>query len=376
MAIKKAYQEKRLIGSKVNMEYFKDMIKNIISSILINPDDSDKEKTRKINIYYFVGSPILLIIISYIIFIVFTSSNNNVKVPMVKNDNIYQAIKKLSARRLGTSVITKYTNEAEAGIVYSQNPKQGSIVRRGRVIVLNVSLGHIRSELPDFVKSNLFDVEDFFNEKFPTGNLPFKIEPSIYEFNEKVERDRIFKQEPEPGVPMYSVKNLKFWVSNGPKDEGVKVIQNYIGRNIEEVSKELAELEILYTFEYEIINDSSKDMLVTAQSINEGKMVDELMEEGKKLILKVNKYQRINNDKIKGTYPLDVPKKPIPFLVEVKIKDETSKEKRIFKINTKGGATYPIVYSGSKNSKLLIYYDGKFQKEVILNMEIEQVEQE
>ena len=41
MVIKKVYQGQCLIGSKISMEYFRDMIKNIISSILINPDDSD-----------------------------------------------------------------------------------------------------------------------------------------------------------------------------------------------------------------------------------------------------------------------------------------------------------------------------------------------
>lgn len=358
------------------MAYFRDIISNIISSVLINPDDSEKEKAKKINIYYFIGSPILLVIISYIIFIVFTTSNNNVKVPMLKNDNIYQAIKKLADKRLVASVITKYTNEADAGIVYAQNPKQGSIVRRGRVVVLNVSLGYAKSELPDFVKSNLFDVEDFLNEKFPSGNVPFKIENPVYEFNDKIEKDRIFKQEPEPGVPIYSIKDLKFWVSNGPKDESVNIIGNYVGRNIEDVSKELAELEILYSFEYEPTNNRSIDMLVTAQSISEGKMVDELMEEGKQLILKVNKYQFVDNNKIKGTYPLDIPKKPIPFLVEVKIKNDISKEKNIFQIKTKGGATLPVTYSGSKNSKLLIYYDGVFQKEVMLDIESNQAEEQ
>jgi beta-lactam-binding protein with PASTA domain len=353
------------------MTYFKDLLQNIASSIFINPDDSDKEKAKKINLYYFIGSPILLVIISYIIFIVFTTANNNVKVPMVKNDNIYQAIKKLSDKKLVTSVITKYTNDAEAGIVYSQSPKQGSIVRRGRIVVLNVSLGHVRSELPDFVKSNLFDVEDFLNTKFTTGDVPFKIETPVYEFNDKFERDRIFKQEPEPGVPIYSVKNLKFWVSNGPREENTRVIKNYVGQNIEDVSKELADLEIIYSFEYDIINDRSKDMLVIAQSINEGKIVDELIEEGKILILKVNKFQAVNNDKIKGTYPLDVPEKPIPYDVEVKLQNGASKEKSIFKISTKGGATFPVVYSGAKESKLLIYYDKKLQKEIPLNTEVE-----
>ncbi len=352
------------------MEYFKDIFSNIASSILISPDDSEEQKAKKINLYYFIGSPIILIIVCWIIFMVFTTSNNNVKVPMVKGDSIYKAIKKLSDKRLVTSVITKYTDEAEANIVYSQSPKQGTPVRRGRLVMLNVSLGHARSELPDFIKSDLFDVEDFLNEKFPAGKLPFKIEDPVYKFNDKIEKGKIFKQEPEPGIPIYSIKSLKFWVSNGLEDESTNTIKNYVGRNIEDVSKELVELELYYSFEYEIIDNRTDDMIVTAQSINEGKMIDELMEEGKKIVLKVNKYFKVDKDKISGTYPLELPKKPIPYFTEVKLKNEGSKEKSIFKIKSKGGATYPVLYSGSKDSKLLIYYDDKFQKEISLDMEL------
>lgn len=354
------------------MEYFRDIIQKVINFILIKPDDSDEEKAKKINLYYFIGSPILLIILSSIIFIIFTSSNDRVKVPLIKGDSIYEAIKKLADKKLVTSVITKYTDEASAGIVYMQSPNQGSVVKRGRVVVLNVSLGPLKSELPDFINSNLFDVEDYLNQEYPSGNLPFKIEEPVYEFNEDIEKGKIFDQEPKKGIPISEVNKLKFWISNGQKDEGTKLIRNYIGKNIEEVSMDLAELEILFTFDFDIITDKKNDMLITAQSINEGVMVDELMEEGKKLILKVNKYIEIDKNKIKGTYPLDIPGKPIPYLVEVKLKEGASKEKSILKIKTKGSVTIPVGYSGTKESSLLVYFDNVLQKEIKLDMEVKE----
>lgn len=354
------------------MEYLKDIIQKVINFILIKPDDSEDEKAKKINLYYFIGSPILLIILSSVIFIIFTSSNDSVKVPMIKGDNIYEAIKKLSDKKLVTSVITKYTNEADPGIVYMQSPNQGSVVKRGRVVVLNVSLGPIKSELPDFVRSTLFDVEDYLSKEYPSGNIPFKIESPVYEFNEEVEKGKIFKQEPISGLPISEVKKLKFWISNGQKDESVKLIKNYIGRNIEEVSIDLAELEIYYTFDFEFVKEKQNDMIVTAQSISEGVIVDELMEEGKKLILKVNKYIEIDKNKIKGTYPLDLPGKPIPYQVEVKIKEGSSKGKSILKVKTKGGVTIPVVYSGTIESSLMVFFDNTLQKEIKLDMEVKE----
>ena len=120
---------------------------------------------------------------------------------------IYEAIKKLSDKKLVTNVITKYTDEAGAGIVYMQSPNQGSVVKRGRVVVLNVSLGPIKSELPDFVKSDLFDVEDYLNKEFPSGGISFKIEDPVYEFNEEVEKGKILDQEPKSGLPISVVNS-------------------------------------------------------------------------------------------------------------------------------------------------------------------------
>ncbi|MCK4799313.1 MAG: PASTA domain-containing protein, partial [Spirochaetes bacterium] len=340
------------------MEYFKEIFQKIISTLLIKQTDPEIDKAKKIIWYSFFCSIILLFFFSWIIFIILTSSTYSVKVPMIEGDNIYIALKKIYKQRLVSHVIPKYSDTQELGAVYNQEPKQGGTVKKGRVISFNVSLGPQNLALPDFRGFTLFELEEYLEKQYPSSEIPFEIENPIYEFNNEVEKGRIFKQIPEDGVPVYNVNKLQYWISNGTKDISAKVIKNYIGRNIEEVSKELANLEIFYTYEYELVNKKSKDMIIIDQSIGEGKLIDEIIEESKILVLKVNKYEYIDGDKIKGTYLLDIPKKPLSYLLEVKIKSGNSKPKLILKKQTKGGVSIPIPYAGKKNAKLLVYYDG------------------
>lgn len=326
------------------MEYFKEIIKDFISKIVIQPMDSEIDKAKKINLYYFLGSPIILIIVCWIIFMIFSLFTENVKVPMMKGDNIYVALKKLYDKRLVAHVTAKYTEGVDSGIIYKQSPKQGSIVKRGRVISLSVSLGSMKDSLPDFTGLTLFDFNDFLNKEFPAGKIPFLVEPPVYQFYDKVEKGRIIKQEPADSIPINMVKKIKFWISNGPKMEKAKILKSYVGKRVDDIEEELAKLEIFHTYDFETVHDKSKDMIVIAQSIPEGSLVDELIEETKMLILKVNRYQEIKGKKIKGTYLLDLPKKAVPYRLEVKIKNGNN-EKVIFKMKTKGGSSIPVSYN-------------------------------
>lgn len=351
------------------MEHFKEIFQKIISTIMINPSDSEIDKAKKIIWYSFFGSIIILLVISWIIFAALTFSTNIVKTPMIDGDNVYKAINKLYEKRLVSNVNPKYSEKIDAGVVYNQSPKPGSIVKKGRIISFFVSLGPREIALPDFRGFTLFELDNYLNTKYPDGNIPFNIENPVYEFNEEVEKGRIIKQEPKDGIPVYNVNKINLWISNGIKEDGAIQLGNYIGKKIQDVSKKLSDLEIFYSYEFVPIRSRSKDMIIVDQSISEGMLVDEIIEESKVLVLKVNQYNYIKGEKIKGTYLLDIPKKPIPYTLEVKLKNGSSKEKSILKEETKGGVSLPIPYTGKKDAKLFVYYDGELQNEIELLIE-------
>ncbi|MBN2547225.1 MAG: PASTA domain-containing protein [Spirochaetes bacterium] len=354
------------------MIYFKNIFKKILSTIFINPEDTDILKAKKIIWYSTIGSVFIMIIVAWAIFILLTFTRNNVKVPMIEGDNIYTALNKLYEKRLIAKTITQFSDDIDSGTVFNQLPKQGYIVKKGRIVSFTVSLGKKDNALPDFRGFNLFELEDSLYKKF-NSKIPFEIENPVYEYNSEVEKGRIIKQSPKDGIPINNVKKLKVWVSNGPKQEGASILKNYVGKNIEEVSKDLAELELFFNCDFDIVTKRDQDMIITNQSIGEGKLISEILEEKKVVVFKVNKYlEKEDKDDFKGTYLLDLPKKPIPYLLEVKIQHGISKEKAIKKLNTKGGVSLPILYYAKNDSRLLVYIDNKLFTTINLQDELKQ----
>jgi beta-lactam-binding protein with PASTA domain len=344
------------------------MFDRIVSAVIINPRDSEIVKAKKIIWYSAIGSILVLFIVSWIIFQLFSFSSDKVKVPMINGDNIYEALNKLSEKNLVARVSTRFSDKYNAGEVYAQNPRQGSVVKRGRVVSFSVSLGPRNASLPDFTGLTMFELEDLLDQKYPQGKIPYKFDNPVYEFNDTVEKGRIIRQEPKDGTPIYSVKKVKFWVSNGIKQEHAKTIGEYKGKKIDDVAQILADLEVPYTYDFQIVDDKSQDMIVTDQSIGSGTLVDEIIRENKILMLKVNQYKEIDGEKIRGTYLLDLPKKPLPYLLEVKLKI-SNREKTILKRKIKGGVAIPVLYNTKDKASLIFFIDNSYYKEVMINID-------
>ena len=319
-----------------------------MNKVVIQPYDSENEKAIKIIWYSIFGCIMLLFIISWLIFNIFTFNDDKVKVPMLKGDDVYSALDKLYERNLVASVKANYTDDYDVGIVYKQDPSQGSIVKKGRSVTFFVSRGPKKASMPDFSGYTMFDLEDYLAKEYSTTKVPFSFENPKYEYNDKMQKGRIFKQEPEAGVSLKKVKKVKLWISNGIKEENAKVLKNYTGKNIEDVSKELGDMELTYTYKFDFVDDKSKDMIIKDQSIGEGKPIDEIIEEGKAVVFLIDKYRYANDEKIKSTYLLDVKKKGIPFILDLRIKND-NKEKSIIKLKTKGGVSIPVPFVAKKN---------------------------
>ena len=312
---------------------------------------------------------------SWLIFVLFTFTTDIVKVPNVEGDYLYKALEKISEKKLVSQVSPKYSNTYPEGVVFDQSPSSVSLVKRGRTVFLSVSLGEHSKSLPDFRGYTLFDLADFLDKTYINTKIPYTFETPIYEFNDTVEKGRIIKQDPPDGTPLREVKKVKLWISNGIKDQTEKVLPNFVGKKFNEISKEIEELEIFYNINFTIVNKKDEDMLITAQSIGEGALISEIIEETKPVIFSVNIYKEINGEKIEGFLPLTLPKKPFPFRFEAKIKTiKDAKEKILFNIKTKGGVEIPIPYYQKDNGTLYIYYNNKLEKEIIIKDAIKEIE--
>jgi len=240
-------------------------------------------------------------------------------------------------------------------------------------VFFNVSLGDHSNSLPDFRGYTLFDLADFLDKTYIDSKVPYSFETPIYEFNDNVEKGRIIRQEPSDGTPLKQVKKVKLWISNGIKDNTEKTLPNFVGKTFNEILKTLEELEIYYSINFNIVNEKKNNMVITEQSIGEGALISELIEENKVLILSVNIYKELNGEKIEGFLPIKIPKKPLAFNFEAKIKTaKDTKEKSIFNMKSKGGVDISLPYYQKENSIIYIYHNNKLEKELVVKKELEE----
>jgi len=349
------------------MEHFKQIIHNIISFIIISSDDSETEKAKKIMRYAFIGSLLIVFLFAWIIFVVLTFSENIVKVPNVEGDYIYSALKKLSDKKLIADVSPKYSDKYKEGKVYDQSPWQGSIVKKGRVVTFSVSLGTLDNALPDVTGFNLLELSAFLDKKYPKGAIPFKIDTPKYEFNENIEKGKIFKMEPEEGTFLKEVTKLKIWVSNGPEDKNAQLLKNYVDKNFNAVNEELANAGIPYSFEFVFVKNKKADMTIAEQSIGENALIKDIIADKKNLIFKINKFDRLDNKDIEGTHLINFPKKTLPYKVDIVLSNKNESDTiPVITFFTRGGVSSSIPFINKEDYKLIIYFDGAKNSEVIL----------
>lgn len=347
-------------------KYFKEIIEKIIKILIITKEDSDILKAKKILWYSAVLSVFVMILLSSFIFVIFTFSTENVKVPMIERDNIYTALNKLYEKRLIPKPIIQYSDDYDAHIVFNQNPKQGLIVKKGSVVTFYVSLGQKDNALPDFRGYDLFELEEFLTTRYK--KLPFVIEQPIYEYSDEVEKGKIIRQYPKDGTPINFVKKVKIWVSNGPKQENSLMLRNYVGERFDVVSKELADANIPFSCIFEIVNTKEEHLIIVKQSIGPGKLVSELITEQKEVVLKVNLFlQKKEKDEKEDIVIINLPKKAIPYKVDLKIQHGNLKEKSLISFTTRGGITFPLPCYVKKESRIIIYIEDKIYKTVDFN---------
>ncbi len=355
------------------MEHFKEILIRIYNMIIINSGDSETDKVKKIVWYSFIGGIFMMFIIAWFILVILTFNDTTVKIPGINGDNHFEALKKLAEKKLIADATPRYTDEYPYGVVFGQRPGQGTIVKKGRVVSFMVSLGKIENSTPDFKGMTFPVMIDLLNQKYPAETIPFKIEKPEYEFSDTIPKGLIIRQTPKENLPLVGVDKLQVWISNGPKSPDAKTIDDYTGKKISNIIDELQNLEIKYTYTLNFVNDKKRIGIITAQSIGKGALVSDIIKNNEILTLKVDTYLMIDNDKVKGTYLLEIPSLSVPEKLEVTLKNYQD-SKNILKMNTKGGVIIPIPFTANENALLIIKLSDKIIGEIKLSDEIKKID--
>ncbi|MBP5705788.1 MAG: PASTA domain-containing protein [Spirochaetales bacterium] len=346
-----------------------DIFSTIFSAIFITSDDSEEDKARKIIRYAFLGSIIMIGVVSWAIFVSATFGDRFVKVPNVQGDNIYTALQKISDRNLVADVDAKYSNDYPEGVVYFQNPTPNSVVKRGRVVNFNVSLGSTANALPDFRGMTVFELADFIDKKYSADDLKFNSIQTKYEYSDSVERGCIIRQTPAEGSPMKTVTSLEVVVSNGLEsaDKSEPLLADYTNVDFDKAVADLSQAGLLYNFTFRTGNYVRNNMKIASQSVPAGMPYRQIIEENKTISFVINLNEKFGVYPIEGMQTLSLPKKPLPYKVKVQVVDKTETSRvTVLDILTRGGSEIEVPYFNKANSKLSVSIEGQEDTEITL----------
>ena len=189
----------------------------------------------------------------------------------------------------------EYSTEFEEGKVMAQDPayRANYTIKENTKIALTISKGTEMTTVPKVAGETSYESAE---EKLKEAKLKAE---KIEQTNEKIPQGTVIKQEPEANTEIAAGETVKVYVSLGSGKEQIPVTY-VIGKTEENARKELEGAKLKVEVVYE--EDTSKaDGTVLKQSIGVG----EVVEEGTKVILTINKIAQIKQGtvNINFTYP-------------------------------------------------------------------------
>lgn len=191
-------------------------------------------------------------------------SSDEVAVPNVVGDDLDTAKSKLEKLGLTYEVVAKEKTDGKANIVTKQDPEADFKVKKDFKVSLTISESEDSVEVPNVVGETILDAESILYK------YGLKLAEPSYEEDSEHEEGTIIRQEPSEGSVADKNSLIKVVVSKG--DSNAIEVHNFVGRNKDEVIKEITDLGLKYKITSKDSEDYDKD-IVTEQSVTSGSTV-------------------------------------------------------------------------------------------------------
>jgi len=211
-------------------------------------DDYDYEprvnnKTKKYLIYALIG--IFVLVIGVITAYALMGGKGNNKTPNnsivdkgeeVEVPNVVGMTKdeaKAAIEEIGLVYEEELVNDSEVEkdkVISVVEPEVGSKVKKGRKVVVRVSLGAETNVVPD-----MSDIQEEQLEQM-LRSYGFKVGKITREFSDEVEKGKVIRQSPEPGEELEEGGIIDFVISKGKEIKMVRV-PNLKGKSIDEIEQ-------------------------------------------------------------------------------------------------------------------------------------------
>ena len=159
------------------------------------------------------------------------------------------------------------SNEAAYGTIINQDPVEGSLVKPGASVTLQVSQGIEEDTpipMPKLVGQTVENAKRILTDMNFTAQV-------IRDYNDEVEKDRVISTDPAAGDPLQPGQVIILTVSDGPAEE-TTIVPALVGMKIEEALKALEKAELEQgPLNYD--NDELPEGTVIFQSIEQDREV-------------------------------------------------------------------------------------------------------
>lgn len=190
--------------------------------------------------------------------------SDEVAVPNVVGDDLDTAKSKLEKLGLTYEVVAKEKTDGKANIVTKQDPEADFKVKKDFKVSLTISESEDSVEVPNVVGETILDAESILYK------YGLKLAEPSYEEDSEHEEGTIIRQEPSEGSVADKNSLIKVVVSKG--DSNAIEVPDFVGRNKDEVIKEITDLGLKYKITSKDSEDYDKD-IVTEQSVTSGSSV-------------------------------------------------------------------------------------------------------
>lgn len=190
--------------------------------------------------------------------------SDEVAVPNVVGDDLDTAKSKLEKLGLTYEVVAKEKTDGKANIVTKQDPEADFKVKKDFKVSLTISESEDSVEVPNVVGETILDAESILYK------YGLKLAEPSYEEDSEHEEGTIIRQEPSEGSVADKNSLIKVVVSKG--NSNAIEVPDFVGRNKDEVIKEITDLGLKYKITSKDSEDFDKD-IVTDQSIKSGSTV-------------------------------------------------------------------------------------------------------
>ncbi len=163
-----------------------------------------------------------------------------IRAPSVVNLSIEEANSQLKA--LGLSVEIEFELQSPdypAGVIMSQTPAEGALIKAGQTIRVSVSKGVVDGEVPSVIGKTLN------NARITLETYKYNVGTVDEEINESVPKGSIISQDPAAGTKLAAGSLVNLVVSKGSEKDASRDSLNLIGMSLEAARQTLTELELV-----------------------------------------------------------------------------------------------------------------------------------